>query len=71
MQTDRSSSQTNSSTDQAIQTSILLDSSNSPMNSRFQSTPTPGTRHISSMYSLLKNFYRIQIRLLRSSFDVY
>ncbi|CAF3879023.1 unnamed protein product [Rotaria sordida] len=39
--TDRPSSQTNSSTDQAIQTSILLDSSsNSPMNSRFQSTPT-------------------------------
>ncbi|CAF3397719.1 unnamed protein product [Rotaria sp. Silwood1] len=39
--TDRPSSQTNSSTDQAIQTSIILDSSsNSPMNSRFQPTPS-------------------------------
>lgn len=37
-----SSSQTNSSTDQAIQTSIVLEnSSNSQMNSRYQSTPTP------------------------------
>ncbi len=43
IQTDRPSSQTNSSTDQAIQTSIILDSSNSSMNSRCQSTPTPGT----------------------------
>ncbi|CAF2383810.1 unnamed protein product [Rotaria sp. Silwood2] len=39
--TDRPSSQTNSSTDQAIQTSIILDSSpSSQMNSRFQPTPT-------------------------------
>ena len=41
--TDRISSQTNSSTDQAIQTSILVDSPpNSQLNSRLQSTPTTG-----------------------------
>jgi len=40
---DRPSSQINHSTDQAIQTSIVLDSSsNSQMNSRFQPTPTIG-----------------------------
>jgi len=40
---DRPSSQINHSTDQAIQTSIFLDSSsNSQMNSRFQPTPTIG-----------------------------
>ncbi|CAF1531885.1 unnamed protein product [Rotaria magnacalcarata] len=40
-QIEKSSSQTNSGTDQAIQTSISVDSSsNSQMNSRFQHTPT-------------------------------
>ena len=50
MRTERSSSQTNTSTDQAIQTSIRLDSSNSPMNSRFQTTPTPGISPLYSVY---------------------
>lgn len=43
----RSTSQTNSSTDQAIQTSMLVDSSsNSSTNSRFQPTPTAGIVHL-------------------------
>jgi hypothetical protein len=57
MQTERSSSsQTNSSTDQAIQTSMLLDSSNSSMNSRFQSTPTPGTHSYFFYRFIMKEF---------------
>jgi hypothetical protein len=74
-QNDRSSSQTNSSTDQAIQTSIILDSSsNSSMNSRFQSTPTPSS--ITNFFFLQINFknlyfYSTQIRILRLYFDTY
>lgn len=52
-QIDRSSSQTYSSTDQAIQTSMLLDSSlNSQMNSRFQPTPTTSKIYIIFSFNL-------------------
>jgi hypothetical protein len=53
---DRSSSQTNSSTDQAIQTSMILDPpSNSQMNSRSQHTPTTGRTFIILSLNLFLN----------------
>jgi len=63
-QIDRPPSQ---STDQAIQTSIILDSSsNSPMNSRLQSTPTTSIIILSSLNLFKKNLYfnSTQIRIL-------
>jgi hypothetical protein len=64
-QNDRPSSQTNSSTDQAIQTSIVLDSSsNSQMNSRFQSTPTPSIIIIFFFKFIKLYLYSTQIRII-------
>jgi len=63
-QIDRPPSQ---STDQAIQTSIILDSSsNSSMNSRLQSTPTTSIRILSSLNLFYKDLYfnSTQIRIL-------
>ena len=54
----RSTSQTNSSTDQAIQTSMLVDSSsNSSTHSRVQSTPTGGMLFHISSFILLNDLF--------------